>query len=428
MKILCIGTLDKFSRFYLDIERQVKLQAKTNVKLKIYAIHLSGFLYTFFRFKSSSWISIKAWISANRKRRHYQSIIDTSPIYQGIRYNDFIVFHEKLSSKISKNTLQIQALAYIDFFNKQFKKEQPDYLITIGDSRMSIEIAIEIAKQKNIKVYYIEQGPFNTTFFDEEGVNANLSIRNKVFDGELHDAEIDLKSSSKKYNRSPIYRGLDMLFMSLQNTSIYPPDLKYTDLNSYRSKKHYSKPGTTFKNKSVILLILQVPLDVNMIKHSPLYKTHREIIESIYKNLPENAELIIREHPLYVDKYSKDVYSFIDKHNIKIESFNSLNDAIKMANVVVVNNSTVGIEAIFKYKTVVVLGNAFYDHNDICLKLKNKSELKTILKNALKYSPDKNQIDNFKHLLFNTVLIKGSITDEHLKSSQYIANRLLAHH
>ena len=111
-----------------------------------------------------------------------------------------------------------------------------------------------------------------------------------------------------------------------------------------------------------------------------------------------------------------------------MESYCSLNDAFKMADVVIVNNSTVGIEAIFNYKKVVVLGNAYYDNESICFKLNNKNELHSVLKNSLNHSLDKIQIDNFKQLLFNTVLLKGSITDKHLKSSQYIANHLLAHH
>ena len=427
MKIICIGTLDKFSRFYLDIKHQLKTQAKTNVKIKIYTLHLSGFLYTFLRLASCSWISLKVWISANRKSKYYTSIINETDIYKGIHFNDYINFHLKLNKNIPKQSLQIQALAYIDFFDENFKKEQPDFLITIGDSRMSIEIAVAIAKRKGIKVYYIEQGPFNTTFFDDEGVNANLSIRNRSFNDVELNKDIKFNTTSKKYNRSPIYRGLDMLFMTFQKSYIYPPDLKFTDLNSYRPKKVETKINLQNKNKSNILLILQVPFDVNMIKHSPLFKTHAEIIKTIYQNLPENAELIIREHPLYINKYEKEVYNFIAENNIKIENNYSLNDALMLADVVVVNNSTVGLEAIFNYKTLVVLGNAFYDNEQICLKLKHKSELQTILKKSLDHSPDKIQIDNFKQLLLNTVMLEGSITDKHLKSSQLIANHLLAH-
>jgi capsular polysaccharide export protein len=300
---------------------------------------------------------------------------------------------------------------------------------------MCIEIASAIAKKENITIYYIEQGPFNTTFFDDIGVNANLSIRNQtnfVSNAKPNsDIEINVNHKSLKYNRSPIYRGLDMLFMKLfENSNFYPPDLKFTDLNSSRFKT--TKPKTTLnRNKSyhkTILLALQVPLDVNMIYHSLYFKTHTEILISVYSNLPKNTQLTVREHPLFIGKYEKTFYDFITKNNITIDNITTLDKALDVSEAVIVNNSTVGIEAILKYKPVVVLGDSFYDHSKICLKLKNKNELGILLENAMSYKPNKQEIDNFKYLLFNTVLLKGSITDKNLISSKHIANHILAHH
>jgi capsular polysaccharide export protein len=118
----------------------------------------------------------------------------------------------------------------------------------------------------------------------------------------------------------------------------------------------------------------------------------------------------------------------VNKNNILIDNTSALGEALKITTVVIVNNSSVGIEAILKYKTVVVLGNAFYDRKNICLKLETKNDLAQVLKNALDYKANKEQIDNFKRLLFNTVLLKGSITDKDLISSKLIANHLLANH
>jgi capsular polysaccharide export protein len=173
---------------------------------------------------------------------------------------------------------------------------------------------------------------------------------------------------------------------------------------------------------------LQVPLDVNTIYHSPIFKSHTEIIKSIVSNLPIKTTLIVREHPLYINKYGRSFYDFVKKNGIIIDNTTPLNKTLELAKVVIVNNSTVGIEAILNYKTTVVLGNAFYDHTNICLKLRTKNELKTLLEKALTYTPNKEEINNFKHLLFTAVLLEGSITDKKLKSSKHIANHLLAHH
>jgi capsular polysaccharide export protein len=435
MKILCLSTLDKFSRFYLDIERQLGAKIKSDINLKVYSIYLSGFLYTWFRFKFSCWISVKAWFLVKRKKDYYTTIINETITYKGILFNDYITFHLGLNKNISSLSLQLQALAYIDIFDIIFSKEQPDCIISIGDSRLCIEIAIALAKQRKIKTYYIEQGPFNTTFFDDTGVNANLSIRNQT-DFDVNSIpnsiiDLDIKPKSIKYRRSPIYRGLDMLLMRLfELHNLYPPDLKFTDLNSSRFKKNKPTENEFLKksNHPNILLVLQVPLDVNMIYHSPIFKSHLEIIKSIVSNLPINTTLIVREHPLYINKYERSLYDFVKENGIIIDNTTALNKAIEFAEVVIVNNSTVGIEAILNYKTTVVLGNAFYDHTNICLKLRTENELEALLEKALTYAPNKEEINDFKRLLSATVLLEGSITDKDLKSSKHIANHLLAHH
>jgi capsular polysaccharide export protein len=433
MKILCLSTLDKFSRFYLDIEHELSTKSKSKVNLKVFSIYLSGYLYPLLRFKFSCWISVKAWFRVKRKKEFYKTIVKQTAPYKGISFNDNIKFHTGLNKNISILSLQSQALAYIDIFESIFNTDQPDALICIGDSRLCIEIAMAVAKQKNVKIYFIEQGPFNTTFFDTSGVNANLSVRNytNLMDDIKTDSNIDTTSKSKsiKYNRSPFYRGLDMLFMYLfEHTSLYPPDLKFTDLNSFRFNKNKGKKIKNLKrpNQSVFLLVLQVPLDVNMIYHSPIFKSHTEIIKSVYANLPSNTTLIVREHPLYINKYENSMYEFVKENEILIDNYSSLHEAMNLADVVIVNNSTVGIEALLNYKTTVVLGNAFYDHSEICLKLKTKNELGSLLKNALNYSPNRNAINNFKHLLFNNVLLEGSISEKDLISSKQIVNYLLA--
>lgn len=432
MTVICIGYFDKFSRFFLDIEKHLKDKSNASVNLKIYSIHFSGFLYTFFRLKFSSWIPVKAWVKAKRKKRFYKKCIKASDTYKGIAYKDCIEFHTAINSSISKTDLQFQALAYIDIFSELFKKEQPKYLLTLGDSRLCVEIAIALAKKDKIKVYYIEKGPFNTTFFDDKGVNANLSIRrnynSEIASNKSLKLDKHIITNSKKYARSPIYRGLDLVISKLfEKTKLYPPDLKFTDAISLKLQK--TKTNLSLKNtkltKPVYLLILQIPFDVNMIKHSPFFNSHTEIVKHVYACLPENAALVIREHPLYISKYENVMYHFIRENNILIDNSTPLNNALESAKVVVVNNSTVGIEAILKYKTVVVLGNAFYDNKYVCLKLNRIDELKNTLENALINKVNKNEIDRFKTVLFNTVLVEGDVIDKDLTSSKHIANHLI---
>ena len=114
------------------------------------------------------------------------------------------------------------------------------------------------------------------------------------------------------------------------------------------------------------------------------------------------------------------------KNNIVIDNQSTLDDTLNKAELVIVNNSTVGIEAIKKYKSVIVLGDAFYDNEEVCLKLKSRDELSDLLKMGLTRKVDKNKIDNYIKMLYDTVMIEGSISDETLTSSKKIANILIS--
>jgi capsular polysaccharide export protein len=181
--------------------------------------------------------------------------------------------------------------------------------------------------------------------------------------------------------------------------------------------------NTDTKNKKV-LLILQVPYDVNMVYHSLFYNNHYSIVKDLHQNLPSDSFLIVREHPLYKGKYETELYAYMLNNNIVLDK-DELYSSIDSSSVVVVNNSTVGIEAISRYKNVVVLGNSYYDNDAVCIKLKEKKKLKTLLEKATSSAVDKNSIVNFLYLFLTDYLIDGHYRDEDLKCTHEIAQRIL---
>lgn len=435
MKILCIGYYDKFSRFFLGIKKELKKEYP-NISFKVLSIYPSGFLYAFLRFKSSSLISYKAWYNAIIKRKKYLKILNNNSEYKGIEINTLINYHLKLHKNISKKHLQLQAISYIDILHNKFVKTKPEIILSIGDSRLAFEVIRSLAYKFNIPIYFIEQGPFNSTFFDSKGVNANASIRNLSLKSEkqLSNQETAAISSfiksppHKPYKRSPLYRGIDYITSKLfRNSFFMPPDIKFIDaLSLLKNKKNKTSLVSYDSQKNTFLLLLQVPSDVNMVYHSPYFNNHYDLVKSIHKNLPENSQLVIREHPVHFSKYEKEMYDYIQKNNILIDNYSPLYVSLKKSDVIIVNNSTVGIEAIALKKTIVVLGNAYYDLPEICLKYKN-NDLNKLLNKALHFKPNEESINIFLFKFISNYLINGFITDSNLKATKTIAKRILNH-
>lgn len=431
MKILTIGYYDDFARFFLSIKRELKSIDK-NIEFKYLSLYLSGYLYFLVRLHQVSFFSFGVWTKVLINKSKYKKLAKDKT-YKGIDLDKIILYHKKLNPK-NEIKYKLQAIAYIDTIEELLQEFKPDILILSGDSRMSVEILNIKAKELNIKTYYFEQGPFGTTILDNKGVNANAGIRSLQVSQNayiLDDLEDKIKKffkreRSTKYKRNPFYRGSDYIFESVANIfNLLPPDIKMEKRKTPNENIYSRLEKKKIQNaNNCFLLILQVPFDVNMVYHSPFYANHFEIVKDIYENLPENSELIVREHPLYKGRYEDSLYNFMSKNNIPLDT-KELYSSIEEADVVIVNNSTVGIEAIAKLKSVVVLGNSYYDRDEICLKLKDKNDLKNLLQNALIHKVDKKEVLKFlNHFLYN-YLIDGHFRDRDLKATRKIIERIL---
>ncbi len=433
-KILAIGYYDDYARFFLYIEKELKL-VKTNLVFFYINIYLSGFLYTLFnKFRITTLISYKAWFSVLLNKKKYLDCIKNVD-YKGVNLNEITKFDTKLNNydhnKI--NSLKLQACAYIDIVIDIFESYKPDLLLLSDDSRLVIEIMNHFAKFYEVNVLYFEQGPFRTTIFDNKGVNANASIR----DVKLEVSELNFneklekinnffeRPKSKNYIRIPFYRGMDYIAqLILSKISFFPIDLKNgkikvvnKDLYSLVLDKKNNLKILDENEKLNILLVLQVPFDVNLVYHSPLFKNHYEIVKNVHEAMPSNCNLIIREHPLYRSRYEQELYYIIkNEPNIFIDVESKLDEMILKSSIVIVNNSTVGIESIAKFKNTVVLGNSYYDKEEICFKLKNKEDLKLTILEAFSSQLNKNNIIDYLYKLCFDFLIEGHYKDSDLKN------------
>lgn len=433
MTILCLGYQDKFSRFFILISKALK-KGGLNHRLFIHSYFLSGYLYSILRCYRSSWMSYYAHFKSRYYKARYDKIIKNHTVYQGIPLEDVIQFNINYNTATPKHQLKRLAVAYIEIYSHFFDRKKPDLILSLGDSRMPFEIALRIAKARNIKIYYIEQGPFNTTIFDETGVNANASLLEQYKNFKTSTQEslgtenraIIIQKKQNNYLRLPFLRGLDLLLEFLFNKSpLLPIDL-YKE--NARTKQKHKQLGKIEKvSKQIYLLALQVPFDVNMIYHSPWYKNHFDMIQSVYKNLPKDTHLILREHPVYRGKYNKAIYEFV-KHakHLSIDNETPLEELLNTIDALIVNNSTMGIEAIFKGLKVLVLGNAYYTHENLCIKLNHIKDLKNKLEEISTFQIDETEIKTFQTFCLDRYFIQGAISDKNNTAAEHIAHKIIS--
>ena len=377
-------------RFFYSISKVIPF------KSYFYSIFSSGIFYLLFKFKLPLNFIF-----------NFKSNINLPASFENL------ICYEKSQNKFNTNQLISASQNYIFLFDYIIKKKNIKYVYLSGDSRLIIKSAEYAAKLNSCTLIYFEQGPFGTTILDTKGVNTNCSFRSVNYPEDLSRIVIN---KSKKVTWTKYFRALDVLFYNILK---YKSTYLFNDLPSFLTKK--TKNIITQK-KFFILLILQVPKDANMILHSPNFLNHFDILKWTFKNLPLGIDLVVREHPNFIGSYEKELYDFI-KTNDNIISLDSsdLKTSINNSIIVVVNNSTVGIEAIFQNKKLVVLGDCYYDKIKCVFKFENKNS--NILKTAINSKTDNKTGISFVNYLMKNELIGFHFRDKHLNVSDEILLR-----
>lgn len=314
--------------------------------------------------------------------------------------------------QVSKELIKI-AIQYINFYQTYFINNEVSLVIISGDSRLPARALSYCAKKFGIKVLFFEQGPYNTTILDAKGVNANCSFRGNSFVS-LDNTAFKSVSTSKveKWKGNKKYRLFDIAYQKLIGDPVLG-DYKIRGTREIEIERKNITP-----ERKYILLVLQVPEDANMILHSPHFSNHADIVKSVHRALPECYSLVVREHPLYKGKYEKNLYEYIAKNSIYLDNDSNLTKLISNSVVVVVNNSTVGLEAMSMDKSVVVLGDSYYDNPEFIFKF-DGNNLQKIIHNAI-YSKKRKTRERINYL-FNSCFIPGHFRDlQHYRFSKII--------
>ena len=284
-------------------------------------------------------------------------------------------------NKTGRTASRLRAILYFIssmFFLLKVKKllatNDFDLIVLWNDMKWHQLIIRKLAVRSAIKTAFFENGALpNTVTLDPVGVNFNNSI-----------------PRNRSYYEADITNGHDLICSTLTNS-----------LNSY------------------IFVPFQVDYDTQIISHSPwvenmdgLYSTLRNLV----RTLPENIKIYVKEHPS-----SSRCYHHLHDIDNRIEFKNNINteELINNAELVLTINSTVGLESIIKNKPVIVLGNAFYCIDGLCLHAENEEQL--IHQVEKFHYPDSVVLNNFMRFLSKEYYVAGNWRlpeEEHVRAVQ----------
>ena len=288
---------------------------------------------------------------------------------------------------ISKNSIQRK------FRKNKIKKEFKKWVKFFSNSNYNIVAAWCPVKPKRRIIFeaalfckkallYFEDSPIpGFIICDHIGINAGLSVkRNMEF----------LKDFEENESRKCDYK-LEELFENIHQRKSLRKNSKPIENNAIKYKKN------------TIYCPLQVQDDTQIVRYGSWIKSIEHFIDSIYeasRYLPENWQLIIREHPSSSISFSKKLATLSDDTFLIDNSTDSI-EIVKRSKALVTINSSVGFHALLKNKPVIVCGDAFWGFSPITYLANNKEELIEKFSNINSLKPDSYSINAYVKFILN---------------------------
>lgn len=155
-------------------------------------------------------------------------------------------------------------------------------------------------------------------------------------------------------------------------------------VNKALVRKLYTEP---MDGDKYVLLPFHYSVDFQLTVRAPHCYDQIAIAKLCARSLPEGMKLYLKEHPNYVGGISPSALGQVLEYaNVRLlPPTIRASEAIKKASLVVVINSTLGLEALLHGKPVITLGNPFYSGLGLTIDVNNFSELPDAVSRGLSW-------------------------------------------
>lgn len=321
--------------------------------------------------------------------------------------SDLIKYYQRLNNieNVSK-LIHSKNIEYTASYN-YLKQNKHDYILILNGA---FNVETDVCKELGIKTFFFEHSYFpNAIQMDTHGVNSKASF------AELSQSKLlNFKYPSNQLSPLSNFNFEEVKYNIFERYFFRIFDTKYNSfLKGFLKRKHKSnKASERFKNftletldiadgEKYILFPLQVNSDTQIILNSK-YNSMYEAIEDVLPELKRTGyKIIIKEHPMEVEPV--DYKRYEDNQQVFVVKKIDLDYYIENAEFVVNINSSVGMQAVAKYKKVLLLGDSFYKNSPLSVYFPDVKEenLSSIMDNIIIDNNKTDQyINHFKEQIF----------------------------
>ncbi|MDD3793697.1 MAG: hypothetical protein PHI37_02710 [Candidatus Gracilibacteria bacterium] len=332
-------------------------------------------------------------------------------------YKQIITFIEKFFGKLSFNSILNENLKEYSEYDYIIKKFNINTIIVYNGI---FRIGRLVGLDNKCEIIYFENGYFpNTLQIDNKGINAESSITDIKYEELLKYKKLnnDIIKKVEIFNKNISINYFKKITLNLKSYN-YKTNFFYTlflirkIIEIVKKNLYYNflKEKGIEKNGKYIFIAFQVHDDTQLIFNSPIIKNMSEILDLYYNDINlifPNYKIVVKEHPMDIGRIN---YSNLQRKYpdiIWIKKGN-IDDIINKSEYVICINSSVGFQALSKYKKVFTLGENFYSNNPWVEKLENKESFKEQLIKLKDKKLDNKKIDEYIKIFKNELFINGA--------------------
>ncbi len=362
----------------------------------------------------------------NLKVKKYKKSIVSIDYYN--KKSDIIKYFKRLYNlKDTKKLIKAKNKEYAACFD-YFKNNSFDCVLILNGA---FNVETDVCRELGIKTFFFEHAYFPKAIqMDSEGVNSNASFANLPYE-EL------LKFRYPKNEFIPLkdFVFTDIKYKMAERYFYRLFDSKYNSfikqfINRKQNLTKAIKRFKSFENEIVdiregekyILFPLQVNSDTQIIlnsKYSSMYEAIDDILPVLKKT---GLKIIIKEHPMEVEPV--DYGKYADNKQVFVVKKIDLDKFIDNAEFIVNINSSVGMQAVAKYKKVLLLGDSFYKNSPLSVFFPEISDdnLSDVMS---KIKISKSETDKYIKHFREEIFLKGHFYTPDTDFFERIRNRMI---
>ena len=320
-----------------------------------------------------------------------------------------------LLHKVYKKFLHVKAKLCEKILAKFYSEHNIDLVVVWNGTNLAPALAVRLAKEFNIETLYFESGQFpNTLEIDSQGVNAASSLSRK-----------------KKYffvKQVPSKEAL----AKIHGIEIETRDLRMDRLTNVVKKRQVQKQAEIDLPNDFLFLPFQVYTDTQVLINSPNIDNMYELVDICYGALEKFNQrnnkdywLVVKEHPSDFGRidYSDLKKKYEDKNIIFVTDYD-VADLIEASQLVITINSSVGIEALLKYKPVITLGKANYNVEGVVNHVSKLNQLPQQIAESIFDEVDYEMIDKFLYYFRYKYLVNGNKEEPNQENNHAVLERI----